>query len=243
MKKIFLYLLLGSIALTSCRKDPTIITEPELDAATQNSYDDQAAHRFLEEHYFDEKGNVQSFTDVIKPDSTHVKLSLLNPVTLPSGVVYIMRDGAQPTNGKTVTATDSIKIMQNAIAYKATKTDDDGIAFRKVFPFVNTISGSGIPEVDPLYYYVKQKYLNDATTDAAKLRSYYEIEGFKEALMKFQSFDIPDSHDYNLQGLIIVPSRAAFGKDPHFNYSGISFKDRSFIFNFQLYNTYTRHTP
>ncbi|MGZ5192746.1 MAG: hypothetical protein ACXWVV_02290, partial [Kaistella sp.] len=71
----------------------------------------------------------------------------------------------------------------------------------------------------------------------AKLRSYYEIEGFQEAIKKFQAYDIPDDSNYNLQGVIIVPSRAAFARDAHFNYTGLAFRNRSFVFNFQIYKS------
>ncbi len=243
MKKIFLYLLLGGLVFTSCRKDETVETLPDLDVATQNSYDDQATQRYLEEHYLDEKGNLKAFDDDTKPDSIHIKLSQLNPVKLPSGVVYIMRANAQPSPGKNIGPTDSLKVMQKAVSYRATKTDEDGIAYRQSYDFVNTISGSGIPDTDPAYFYIAQRVLDNATTEQAKQRSYYEIEGYKEALTHFKAFEIPDSNDYNLQGVIIIPSRAAFGKDPHFNYTGISYRDRSFVFNFQVYNSFIRKTP
>lgn len=243
MKKIFLYLLVIGVTMASCRKDdPNPNTDVEVDATTQNGYDDEAITKFLQDNYFDEKGNVKGFNGDIKPDSTHVKLADLQPVKLPSGVVFIKREGAQPTAGKTIGATDSIKIMINAVSFKATN-DNNNIALRSPATFQNTIMGSGIPMVDPAFYYVKQNVLDAATTEVAKQRSYYEIEGFREALQLFTSFDMQDSDNYNLQGVILVPSRAAFGKEPHFNYTGFSLKDRSFVINFQMYNTYTRVVP
>lgn len=236
--------MIGGLAFTSCKKDDTETeTDVEVDAATQNAYDDEAITKFLNDNYLDTKGNVKAFSDTDTSDDNYKKLSELSPIKLPSGVVYIIRDEAQPDPGKVITGTDSLKIMMNAITYKATKVDDV-VALRSASSFKNTISGTGIPEVDPAYFYVRQKaVLDKATTDAAKQRSYYEIEGLKEALLKFKSFEIPDANDYNLQGVIIVPSRAAFAKDAHYNYTGLSFKDRSFVFNFQLYNAYTRVEP
>ena len=49
MKKVFLYLAMASIALTSCRKDEEVL-QPEVSIDTQNSYDDQAAAKYLETH-------------------------------------------------------------------------------------------------------------------------------------------------------------------------------------------------
>lgn len=233
MKKTILFLALASIAFVSCRKDDNEDTVEEVSIETQNSYDDQAAQKFLETHYLDVKGNIKQLSDT---DTTNVKLADLAPVTLPSGVIYIIREGAQPEPGDAIGTYDLIRFMGRATTYVATKTDGV-VSFASGQTFRNTISGAGVPEVDPAYFYVKKSVLDNATTDAAKQRSYYEIEGFQEALKKFKAYNIPDESNYNLQGVIIVPSRAAFARDSHFNYSGISFKDRSFIFNFQIYKT------
>lgn len=244
MKKIIFGLLVLGVGMVSCRKDlPNPNVEVEVDAGTQNAYDDQAIAKFLQENYLDSRGNIKAFDTKTSPDSAHVKLADLNPITLPSGTVYIVKTNAQPNPGKVIGVTDSIKIMENVMTYKALKGDDGIVGFGSSYPFRNNTTGSGMPDVDPAYYYVKKAVLDNATTDAAKQRSFYEISGFGEALRKFMSYQIPDTDNYNLQGVIIVPSRAAFGKNPHFNYSGISFKDRSFIFNFQMYNTYTRVVP
>lgn len=235
MKKTFLFLALASIAITSCRKEDDEIV-PEVNIETQNSYDDQAAEKFLQTHYLDLKGNIKDYVDT---DTTHVKLASLNPITLPSGVIYVMRSSAQPVPGKSIGSTDILRLMSTTVTYVATNIDNVS-SYNSPFTFRNTVAGSGIPEVDPAYYNVKQSVLDNATGELAKQRSFYEIEGFKEALQKFKAFDIPDESNYNLQGIIIVPSRAAFARDMHFNYSGIGFKDRSFVFNFQVYKTTPR---
>lgn len=234
MKKPFLFLAVVSIALISCKKDtPVDETAPEVSIETQNSYDDQAAVEFLQTHYFNAKGKVEELKE---GDTTNVKLANLNPITLPSGVVYVVRPGAQPDPGTTIGSSDIIRLMGVSTTYVATN-ETDKVKFRSPANFSNPIASSGMPEVDPSYFYVKKKVLDAGATDIQKQRSYYEIEGFKEGLMKFKSFDIPDETNYNLQGLIIVPSRAAFARDPHFNYTGISYRNRSFIFNVQVYKT------
>ncbi len=234
MKKPLLYGLLAALTIISCRKDETEVVE-EVSIETQNSYDDQAIQYYLENHYLDEKGNV---LELASTDTTHVKLSSLvpAPVTLPSGVTYVIRATAQPDPGTEIGTYDKIHLMSTTYSYVAADTDGK-VYFQSPSIFTNTIGGSGIPEIDPAYYYVKKSVLEKATTDAAKQRSYYEIEGFQEALKKFRAFDIPDESNYNLQGVIIVPSRAAFARDAHYNYTGIAFRNRSFIFNFQVYKT------
>ncbi|MGZ5197435.1 MAG: hypothetical protein ACXWB7_05755 [Kaistella sp.] len=233
MKKTFLYLALASVAIVSCRNDDNVEAIEEVSIETQNTYDDQAAQNFLETHYLDAKGNIK---DLVSTDNVNVKLADLNPVKLPSGVIYIMRPSAQPNPGTTVGQYDLLRLMSNSTSYIATNTDNK-VAYSSPAIFKNTITGAGVPEVDPAYFYVKKSILDNATVAQAKLRSYYEIEGFQEAIKKFQAYDIPDDSNYNLQGVIIVPSRAAFARDVHFNYSGLAFRNRSFVFNFQIYKS------
>ena len=235
MKKRFLYLALATIALVSCRKDEIeIVPEPNIE--TQNTYDDQAAQDFLQTHYLDSKGVLKNY---VATDTANVKLADLipAPVTLPSGVIYIVRAGAQPSPGTPIGEFDLMRIMTRATSYVAVNADNV-VKFQGGAPFVDNISGSGTPEVDPLYYYAKKSIRDNATNPIAKERSFYEIEGFQEAVKKFKAFDIPDVSNFNLQGVIIVPSRAAFARDP--NYFAIranDFRNRSFVFNFQIYKT------
>lgn len=239
MKKRFLYLTLACIALSSCRKD--VVGEiPEISIETQNTYDDQAALSFMQTHALDAKGNLK---DYIATDTTSVKLSDMNPVTLPSGVIYIKRANAQPDPGTVIGSSDILKLMSITNSYVATSTDGK-VAYVSGYPFRNTIDGTGVPELDPAYYYVKKAVLDAGTYDAAKQRSFYEIEGFREGLKYFKAFDQSDDTNYNLQGIIIVPSRAAFARDPYFNYSGgLGYRNRSFVFNFQVYKTTAAPDP
>ena len=242
MKKTFLYLALASIALVSC-KDDEIEVIPEIDITTQNTYDDQAAQEFLKTHYFDSKGNLKDF---VATDTVNVKLADLvpAPVVLPSGVIYVFRPGAQPDPGTVIGDTDVIRLMSRTTSYVATSTDGV-VKFASASTFKDGIAGAGVPEVDPNYYYVKTSVLKkyNETYNTSYTRSYYEIEGFQEALRKFKAYDISDESNYNLQGLIIVPSRAAFARDSHYNFDNLSYRNRSFVFNFQVYKTKTRVVP
>lgn len=240
MKKTILLLILATISVISCRKDDPTSTEPEVSIETQNTYDDQAIVEFLKTHYLDARGNVKDFMET---DTVNTKLFDLNPVTLPSGVVYVKKASSQPVPGTEIGDKDSLRLMNIATTYVAQSTDGK-VKFGSSYPFRNTVS-TGNPEVDPAYYYVKNSVLAAFNTKYGTSydHSYYEIEGFREALQKFRAFDIPDEDNYNLQGVIIVPSRAAFARDPHFNYSNISFRNRSFIFNFQVYKTTPRIIP
>jgi len=241
MKKILLYSTALLLALSSCRKEdePTeTYKEPET-LEVQNSYDDQAIQKFLTAHYLDTQGNIKAFSETDAADDNYTKLSDMGPVTLPSGVVYIVRPGAQPDPGTAIGSSDIIRLMSRSISYVGISTDGN-VTFGSPFSFKSTIDGAGVPEVDPSYYYVKQSVLDAATADVAKQRSYYEIEGFREALQHFRAFDLTDDSGYNLQGVIIVPSRAAFARDPHYKHSGYSMRNRSVVFNFQVYKTTPR---
>ena len=69
------------------------------------------------------------------------------------------------------------------------------------------------------------------------------MEGFQEAIRKFKAFDVGDDQNYNLQGVIIVPSRAAYARDEHYasgQTSASPFRNVSFIFNVQVYHTRAR---
>jgi len=254
MKKIFLYILAGSLCFSACKKDEEEVqtfVEPE-DVAVRNTYDDQAIQKFLDDNYLDAQGNVKAFSSTDASDDNEKKLSELNPVKLPSGVIYIVKSDAQPTDGVTLNTnpvklepTDpeptQIRTMIRANYYLATSTNGT-VALNAAGSLINTINGTGSPITDPLFYYVKKSVIGaPGISDLAKQRSYYEIEGFQEGLKYFKGFaNMSDVDKYNLQGVIIVPSRAAFARDAHYNYNGYSLKNISFVFNFQIYKANQR---
>ncbi|PWN64953.1 hypothetical protein C1631_020230 [Chryseobacterium phosphatilyticum] len=237
MKKIFLYTLVGSLCFSACKKDDEVVGYQEpADIATQDSYDDQSIKKFMDENYLDVQGNIKPFSATDTADDKEKKLSALPYETLPSGTIYIMREGAQPTTSpQTIKTDDVIKIMGRGYSYLAAQTDGK-VAFASQAVFFNTIDGYAIPSIDPMYYYVKKKVMDDATLADAKKAKYYQIPGFREALQKFSAFNnLPSETPYNLQGVIIVPSRAAFARNPHYPYLTMSYRNRSFVFNFQIY--------
>ncbi|MGS0748849.1 hypothetical protein [Halpernia sp. GG3] len=111
----------------------------------------------------DARGNIKPFTATDVPSATNVKLASLNPVTLPSGVIYITRTGAQPSPGNTIGSTDVIRLMSNTMYYHATNTNNL-VSFTTPQSFRNGVSGTGVPEIDPGYYYTKQSVI-DADLD------------------------------------------------------------------------------
>lgn len=247
MKKIFLFLAIASLAVSSCRKDDSSSTD-EVSIETQNTYDDQAIQKFLNDNYIDSRGNIKAFSDTDTSDDSNIKLSAMNPVKLASGVVYIKFEGAQPTNGKVIEEKDKLRIMHITNTYIASKGSDGVIKFDTGYNFKNTVAGGTIDfqtqanALGPYYYYVPSSILTKYNTDhtTTYTRSFFEIEGLREGLQNFQSFEIPDSDNYHLQGIIIVPSRAAFARDNYYPYTNFSLRNRCFVFNFQIYKATTR---
>lgn len=232
--------MIGAVGFTSCKSD----TDDELVAEvvaidTQNSYDDQAAIKFMKENYFDPQGKIVAFSATDPSDDNYPSLYSYNPVTLPSGVIIVKRPSAEPIPGKVINDKDVLRLTSISTTFVA-RSGAEGPIYSAQQSFKNTIMGSGVPEVDPTYFYTKNAQLN------GKDRSYYEIEGFQEGIKQFKSCEIADVDNYNMQGVIIVPSRAAFARDsnnydiPTANGSAIKFLDRSFVFNIQVYKTTTR---
>uniref|UniRef100_UPI0028AD4BF8 hypothetical protein n=1 Tax=Chryseobacterium taichungense TaxID=295069 RepID=UPI0028AD4BF8 len=203
--------------------------------------------KFMDENYLDAQGNIKAFSSTDTADDNEKKLSELSPVKLPSGVIYIIRTGAQPSAGVTLetnpTADNAtqIRTMMRANYYLAAESDGK-VSFGSAGTLLNTINGSGSPVTDPAFYYVKESIVdNTNNSTAAKQRSYYEIEGLQEGLKYFKGFaDKADGDAYNLQGVIIVPSRAAFARDTHYNYTGYSLQNNCFVFNFEIYKANVR---
>lgn len=248
MKKILLGIALSVVALQGCKKDnDEEEVVPEISVEEQKTYDDTAAKDFMTKNYLNSKGVITAFDDTVTTDDNEKKLIDYDYKTLPSGVIYIVRPGAQPEPGKVVGSTDVISVFQVAKTYTSSKVDDK-IIYNNEATFVNSIAtGNVVSDTSVLnptnYFYVKQSVL-DAYNKANSTsigKDFYEIEGFQEGLKYFKSFDLDNSAEYNMQGVIIVPSRAAYGRDN--SIYGTAYRNRSFVFNFQLYNTRARLVP
>ncbi|WP_300673263.1 hypothetical protein [Soonwooa sp.] len=244
MKKIIFGFAVCALALQSCKKDngddTPAYTEPTIDI--QNQYDDQAIAKFLDGNYFDAQGNVKAFSTTDTSDSTNPKLSSYPKETLDDGTIIIKRPDAQPDPGRPIAATDSIRIMSTTMSYWATNEDNE-VKLRYGMLFSNDIFGTGNPQLDPPYYYVTEKFMADNKNID---RNYYQIKGFHDALQHFKSTEQEDSAIPNLQGLIIVPSRAAFARNDYYqapSYSAVSLRNRTMVFNFQVYKAIARPKP
>lgn len=228
---------MAAAGLSSCKTEDEETPVEIVPIATQNTNDDAAAQKFMKDNYFDPQGKITEFSATDAADDNYPNLLSYAPVTLTSGVIIIKRPDAQPVAGKTIESGDVLTLSAIANSYVA-RQGDAGAVFASKVSFINTIDVTGVPDVDPSYFYTRESKL------FGQPRSFYEIEGFQEGIKYFKSCEISSNDNYNLQGAIIIPSRAGFARDSNV-YSAVSgalFNDRSFVFNVQVYKTKTR-TP
>lgn len=123
MKKILVPFLAIILALQSCKRDEATTTAVQevSDLTEQNSNDDKAIEKYLNEHYLDKQGLIKAFSTTDTSDDNEKKLSELVTKKLPSGVVVITREGAQPTDGKTIGETDILRLMSKTITFLSQK--------------------------------------------------------------------------------------------------------------------------
>ena len=239
MKKILLGIALSVVVLQGCKKDDDDEEIVVLTVEEQKAYDDAAAKDFLTKNYLNSKGVITPFSTTTDTDDNEKKLIDYDYKTLPSGVIYIVIPNAQPDPGKEIAnPSDVLTLMQVVKTYISTKVDDK-IIFGGEAIFSNSVA-TGNATIDPGYFYMKNSVITKYNKDNGTTygRDFFEIEGFQEGLKYFKSFELDPSANYNMQGIIIVPSRAAYARDN--NVYGVSYNNRSFVFNFQLYDAKTR---
>lgn len=243
MKKWGITLLLAGVFIGGCKSDDD---DKDLPQEDQNQVDDQAIVAYLEDHYFDsERGLIKKYTDEVVEDETNPSLKTLG-VKLPSGVWVIKRPNVE-AEGPSITSNtqDSILISYNSTRFKATYEDlgESQKPYNKFsVSFYNTIYSTGTAAWDPVFYHTK--LTEDMISKNIDL-SYFVIEGFVEGLKEFKSTQTNGSDLYNFQGAIVVPSRAAYGRD--FTYLGgaldpNTYRDNSFVFNLELHKVLPRNT-
>lgn len=244
IKKWGLTILALGIFFTACKNDDDGVEE--LPIEEQNQVDDDAIVEYLQNHYFDtERGLIKEFDDEDAEDDQNQTLHSLG-TKLPSGVWIVKRPSVVAegpiANDNTQ---DSILISLQTHAFVASNKDlaEEEKLYSSITPLNSlpwsTINSSGVPLWDPSYYYIDVPKLN--LGDNVNL-SHFEIEGFTEGLKQFNSTDTDGTDLYNFQGVIIVPSRAAFARDFSFVGSQLNYTYRnySFVFNFELHKVIPR---
>lgn len=243
MKKWGIVLLAFGLALSACNNDDD---NNELPQDEQNQVDDDAIIEYLEDHYFDPtRGLIKEFDSEDDSDDEYPNLRTQG-TKLPSGVWVVKRPG-MTAEGPSVQSntTDSILISTQTHTFRASYEDlaDGETGYSSIVNLSawSTINTTGVPTWDPTYYY---SVLTSSMTDNGLELSHFVIEGFVEGLKHFHSTQTDGSDLYDFQGAIIVPSRAAFGRD--YVYTGGTlnnsvYRDLSFVFNFELHKVLPRN--
>src|SRR5690606_29493861 len=234
-----LFVVLGFV-LTACKNDDDV---NELPQEEQNQVDDDAILEYLEDHYFSaDRGVIKKYDEDDETDDEYPSLKSLG-TKLNSGVCVIKRpcvtaEGPVADNNEE----DSILLSYSAQVFKASYQDlEEGEApYGSITAIESTINGSGTPKWDPYFYYVN---LTENLIENDINLSHYVIEGFTEGIKQFNSTGTNGADLYNFQGAIVVPSRLAYGRD--FDYLqgqlGYTYRDFSFIFNFELHQVIPRN--
>jgi len=240
IKKFFVALLATSAFFTSCKSDDD---SKELSVEQRNSLDDQAIEEYLEQHYFNPtNGKLIKFDTITgNEDDQYPKLKDL-AIKDPAGYYYAMRPGVT-ADSATIVSNDASEILlsYDAKFFQATDDTDYKYKYGSVMDFANSInSGDGSAVKDPSFYFAK---LTDALIENGVKREHIELPYFADALKKFKSTGTNGRDLYNFQGVIILPSRLAFGRNKVYTGSNLSdryYRDYSFIFNFELHKVTPR---
>lgn len=248
MKKWGILLLVAGFIVGACKNDDD---DNELPQDEQNQVDDDAIVEYLEDHYFDpERGLITEYDDEDEDDDNYPNLRSQG-TKLSSGVWVVKREGIEATgDAVTSNAQDSILIsydMKKFVASYDDLADGETPYSSSLSTLTSTIYTTGTANWDITYssgysfYYVditETMQENDITIDN------FVIEGLVEGLKHFNTTETNGADLYNFQGAIIVPSRAAFGRD--YVYSGDYlrndiYRDTSFIINFELHKIVDRN--
>ena len=242
IKKFFVTLLATAAFITGCKSDDD---NKELSVEQRNSLDDQAIEEYLTQHYFNPvNGKIVKFDKIEGNEDDSYPRIIDFAIKDPAGYYYAMRPGVE-ANGASVVKSDSSQIL---ISYEAKtfQATTDTATYKNhyglISPYDNTINVSdGSGKKDPSFYYYP---LTEAQIEKGIKREHIEIGNFAEALKKFKATGTNGTDLYNFQGVIILPSRLAYGRNKMFNGNSITdrhgFRETSFIFNFELHQVAPR---
>lgn len=249
MKKWGICLLAAGLLFGSCKSDDDV---NEVSIEDQNQVDDEAIVQYLEDHYFSpERGLIKKYDEDDESDDEYPNLKSLG-TKLNSGVWIIKRPGVI-AEGPAITtnAQDSILISYDIKYFRASNQDltEGQTLYNSITPmqYGSTINGAGTPNWDLTYFSPQSFYhvkLTQTMIENDINEQHFIMEGFLEGLKQFNSTQTTGVDLYNFQGAIIVPSRAAFGRD--FVYWGGQlrndiYRDLTFVINFELHKFVPRN--
>ncbi len=240
IKKFFIAFLASTALLTSCSNDDDGIKEPNVE--TQNDLDDKAIKEYLADHYFHPlNGKPTAFDDIEGNDDDQYR-RLEQDAKQIDGVWYVKNpDVAENAEGSVIKSNDESKIL---ISYDL-KTFKANTEAKKTYgalgtygSSINLNDGSGV--YDPSFYYVE---IPAEQYKAGIRREHIEIKNLEKGLKQFKSTGTNHKDLYHFQGVVIIPSRLAFGREKAFTGTSLSdryLRDISFILSFELHQVEDR---
>ena len=245
IKKFFVTLIACSAVLVGCNNDDDsgVDKETKIPVEERNALDDEAILQYMEDHYFNPKnGKLTKFDTIIgNDDDAYPALKTLAKQDN-LGIWYAENPNHKGT-GETIISNDSTSIYLNIVtsSFLATNSND----YKRKYGSIGTVSypwnsiniGDGSAIQDPYYYYFTP---TEIETENGVKREHLELKNFVEGLKHFKTTERSVNDLYNFQGVIILPSRLAYGRNKVYSAGyGISenfgqYRDISYIFNFEL---------
>ena len=241
IKKFFVTLIACSAFLVSCNNDDDngVNKETKIPVAERNALDDEAVQQYLEDFYFNPKNGKLTKFDTIKGNEDDAYPALKTIAKQDAAGIWYAENPNHKGTGQTVVSNDasSISISHNSNFFIATNSTDYKRKYGSISTGGTPNSGDGSAVKDPSFY-----YFIPTETEAKNgvKREHLELKNFIEGLKHFKTTNRSTNDLYNFQGVIILPSRLAYGRNKVYS-SGIgisdqlsAYRDISYIFNFEL---------
>ncbi|MGV0979508.1 hypothetical protein [Empedobacter falsenii] len=246
IKKFFVTLIACSAVLVGCNNDDDngVNKETKIPVEERNALDDEAIQQYMEDYYFNPKNGKLTKFDTIKGNDDDAYPTLKSLAKQDNLGIWYAENPNHKGTGESIVSNDSTSIYLNieSSSFLATNSTDYkrkyGLVSQIYLTGWNSINLGGTSAVeDPTYYY----YIPTETEAKNGVkREHVELKNFAEGLKHFKSTNRSTNDLYNFQGVIILPSRLAYGRNKVYS-SGVgisdqlgAYRDVSYIFNFEL---------
>lgn len=213
------------IFLFSCSPDNNNIST--ISQTERDQRDDAAIQKMLHEYYFTSNGKIAPCNNLNCDGIIQKSLDSYVEKNDSLGIYWVVNTNVVQSGDKPSSLDSDVVLQYDSFTFVTTSSGNYGT----LLPSLSTINGAGIPEQNPTFWKTTLSALEIAN---GIQESFYEMEGVQIALQDFASTSRganPSSPVVQFQGVIVVPSRMAFGR----NANGNSFaSDTSFVLNFEL---------
>lgn len=241
IKKFFVTLIACSAVLVGCNNDDDngVNKETKIPVEERNALDDEAIQQYMEDFYFNPKNGKLTKFDTIKGNEDDAYPTLKSLAKQDNLGIWYAENPNHIGTGETIVSNDStsIHISYNIGTFLATNSTDYKRKYGSISTEGTPNSGDGSAVKDPSFY-----YFIPTETEAKNgvKREHLELKNFIEGLKHFKTTNRSTNDLYNFQGVIILPSRLAYGRNKVYS-SGVgisdqfsAYRDISYIFNFEL---------